>query len=97
MKIHNGFMKYNLKQMMHGRVPDNIIWAKKPQLQRAGFNSIKSSNLMEKFIFECKKNLVNNRILKPNVLDKSHPKILQIENEDFDWRSINAAHMLRDI
>ncbi len=97
MKIHNGFMKYNLKQMMHGRIPENIIWSKKPQLQKAGINPIKNSNLMEEFIFECKKNLVNNRILKPNVLDKSHPKILQIENEDFDWRCINAAHLLTDI
>jgi asparagine synthase (glutamine-hydrolysing) len=97
MKINNGFSKYILRRMMQNYTSKDIVWAKQPQIKKEKSTLGKNSNLMHDFVFECKKSLVNNQILKPSILDKKHTKTHQSDNDEFDWRYINAAHMLSNI
>ena len=97
MKISGGFSKYILRSLMHNYIPEEMVWTKPSKSQKEKTNSIKYSKLMDEFAFECKKSLVNNQLLKPSILDKKRAKSNQNENDEFDWRYINAAHLLSNI
>jgi len=49
---------------------------------------------LRELVHESKRKLVNNRVLKPSVLDKKIISLPAHDRDNFDWRYLCAAHML---
>jgi len=93
-KIRNGQSKWVLRKSMENNLPTEItqrkdkvgfeppqlIWMKLPEVQ-----------LM---INLAKKKLVDQKILKPSVLDKSIKATSAYEKDNHDWKYLAAAHFL---
>lgn len=93
-KIHNGWTKWLLREMMDKKLPDKIVWRKdkvgyEPPQQQWMHNEI-----LQDYMQEAKRKLVNGGILKAAVLDKKIiPKAAQ-EADNFDWRYLCAAQII---
>jgi len=93
LKIHDGFTKYILRKTMQGKLPDEIVWRK----EKVGFeppqNQWMDSVLMQDYLFEAKRNLVNNNILKPDVMNKNLQNSGAHEPENLNWRFLCASRL----
>ena len=93
LKIHEGFTKYILRKSMQGKLPDEIVWRK----EKIGFeppqNQWMNSTLMQDYLFEAKRNLVNNNILKPEVMNKNLQNSGAHEPENLNWRFLCASQL----
>jgi asparagine synthase (glutamine-hydrolysing) len=49
---------------------------------------------LQDYVFESKKKLVNNRILKPGVLSKKVSPANAYAADNFDWRYLCAAQII---
>lgn len=95
LKIHNGELKYILRQLMTEKLPTQVVKRKDkvgfepPQLQWM------NSNRMKEFVFAARQKLVAEKILEPGVL---HQQIIAKNAHDadnFDWRYVCAAQMAK--
>ncbi len=93
LKIHEGFTKYILRKTMQGKLPNDIIWRK----EKIGFeppqNQWMSAKLMQDYLFEAKRNLVNKNILKPEVMHKNFENSGAHEPENLNWRFLCASQL----
>jgi asparagine synthase (glutamine-hydrolysing) len=93
LKIHDGFTKYILRKSMQGKLPNDIIWRK----EKIGFeppqNQWMNAKLMQDYLFEAKRNLVNNNILKPEVMHKNFENSGAHETENLNWRFLCASKL----
>ena len=93
-KIHDGWTKWLLRKSMDHKLPDEIVWRK----DKIGYETPQKqwmhNETLQDYIHEAKKKLVNERILKPTILDKKiHPKAAH-DADNFDWRYLCAAQIL---
>ncbi len=92
-KIQDGFTKYILRKTMQGKLPNEIVWRK----EKIGFeppqNQWMNSTLMQDYLFEAKRNLVNNNILKPEVMQKNFENSGAHEPENLNWRFLCASQL----
>ena len=92
-KIQDGFTKYVLRKTMQGKLPNEIVWRK----EKIGFeppqNQWMDSALMQDYLFEAKRNLVNNNILKPEIMHKNFANSEAHEPENLNWRFICASQL----
>ncbi|MCX6293262.1 MAG: asparagine synthase (glutamine-hydrolyzing), partial [Sphingobacteriales bacterium] len=93
LKIHDGFTKYILRKTMQGKLPNEIVWRK----EKIGFeppqNQWMDSTLMQDYLHEAKRNLVNNNILKPEIMHKNFANSEAHEPENLNWRFICASQL----
>lgn len=94
LKINQGFTKYILRKTMNGKLPDSIVWRK----DKVGFEPPQKTWMQESklndFIFEAKKKLVDEKILKEVVLNKKTSFKSAHEAGNNDWRYLCAAQIL---
>lgn len=93
LKIHDGFTKYILRKTMQGKLPNEIVWRK----EKIGFeppqNQWMNATLIQDYLFEAKRNLVNNNILKPEVMYKKFENSGAHEPENLNWRFLCASQL----
>ncbi len=94
LKIKNGFTKNILRQVMSGKLPDDIVW----RTEKVGFEPpqkmwMNDASLQPVF-YEAKEKLVQKKILNATVLQKKiNPKAAQDE-DNADWRYLSLAGIL---
>jgi asparagine synthase (glutamine-hydrolysing) len=93
-KMHNGYTKYILREVMDDMLPKEITWRKdkigfEPPQQQWMQNSI----LQDK-IHEAKKKLVQEKLLQASVLNEPIQPKAAHEADNYDWRFLSAAQLL---
>lgn len=93
-KIRGGYTKYVLRKSMDHKLPDNIVW----RTDKIGYEPPQKSwmgqVMMNDYIHEAKKKLVNADLLKTQVLDKKVVARHAHEADNADWRYMCVARML---
>lgn len=93
-KIHEGWTKWLLRNSMNKKLPNEIVWRndkigyEPPQLQWM------QNKTLQDYIFESKRKLVNNRILKATALNKKVLALSAHQKNNFDWRYLCAAQII---
>ncbi len=93
-KIRKAWTKWILRQSMAGQLPDDIVWRKK----KVGFEPPQKEWMEDKraqeMIHEARKKLVNEKILKPEMLNRPINAIPAHQADNYDWRYLTAAAFL---
>ena len=91
LKIREGWTKWILRKAMENELPEDITWRK----DKIGFESPQKAWMenkhMQEFIHEAKRKLVNEKILRGEVLSKKIQPHDVHAAENFDWRYLVAA------
>ena len=90
-KIRNGWSKWILRETMKSKLPDSIVWRK----DKVGFEPPQKSWMENKqvqdAVHEARKKLVDEKVLKPEILQKKIVPMASHEADNFDWRYLSAA------
>ena len=93
-KIHDGWTKWILRKTMDKKLPDEIVWRK----DKVGFEPPQQqwmqNGIMQDYMHEAKRKLVNKGILKSSALKKKITPKSANENNNFDWRYLCAAKIM---
>lgn len=96
-KIRKGRTKWLLRKSMENKLPQEIVWRK----DKVGFEPPQMKWMQDKrireAIHEARKKLVDEKILKPRILDKEiHPKSAH-DADNFDWRYLMSAYLIKKL
>ena len=76
---------------MKSKLPDSIVWRK----DKVGFEPPQKSWMENKqvqdAVHEARKKLVDEKVLKPEILQKKIVPMASHEADNFDWRYLSAA------
>ncbi len=93
-KIRNGWTKWILRKSMDKKLPDMITWRK----DKTGFEPPQQEWMqhphLQEMIYEAKRKLVQEKILREKVLAKPVEPTGAHEANAFDWRYLSAAASL---
>lgn len=94
-KIRKGRTKWLLRESMKNSLPDSIVW----RTDKVGFEPPQQQWMEDKTVAEAiraaKEKLVSEKILKPEVLDKTiRPQAAHDPGND-DWRYLSAALLFK--
>ena len=93
-KIRKGWTKWLLRKSMEPSLPAEITWRK----EKVGFEPPQESWMenprLQEMIHESRKKLVNEKILKPEVLQKPIRMLESNAAENYDWRYLSAVGTL---
>ena len=94
-KIRNGWTKWLLRETMKNKLPDAITWRK----EKTGFEPPQKSWMqdkkMQEAMQEAKRILVDEKILKADVLQKKIQPQASHEADNYDWRYFSAATLFK--
>lgn len=94
-KIRNGWTKWLLRQSMEKSLPPEITWRK----DKTGFEPPQKTWMqlpaMQEAIQDAKQKLVEEKILKPEVLNNPVTPLSAHEADNYDWRYFSAAALFR--
>jgi asparagine synthase (glutamine-hydrolysing) len=93
-KIHNGWTKWILRQSMQQQLPNDIVWRTK----KIGFEPpqkewMQDARVLDK-IHEARKKLVNEKILRPEILNRPVEAKSSHDPDNYDWRYLASAFYL---
>ena len=94
LKIHEGWTKWLLREVMNKKLPPEITWRK----NKIGYEPPQElwmrNAAMQDYIHEAKRKLVKANILSKKVLDKKIEARPAYEDNNFDWRYLCAAQVI---
>jgi asparagine synthase (glutamine-hydrolysing) len=94
LKMQNGFTKNILRKTMQDKLPDKVLW----NPNKIGFEPPQKSWMenkqVQEMIQDAKGKLVNNKILKPFVLDEPIKASAAHEETNKDWRYLSLTAVL---
>ena len=94
-KIRNGWTKWLLRETMKGKLPDEITWRK----DKTGFEPPQEqwiiNDKIRELITDSKKILVDEKILKPEVINKKIEAKPAYEAGNYDWRYLTASFLFK--
>jgi asparagine synthase (glutamine-hydrolysing) len=94
-KIRNGWTKWLLRETMKDKLPESIVWRK----DKTGFEPPQQQWMdqlpMQEKIQAAKEKLVQEKILKPEVLQKNIEPKAAYAAENYDWRYLSAALLFK--
>ncbi|MBL0271521.1 MAG: asparagine synthase (glutamine-hydrolyzing) [Chitinophagaceae bacterium] len=94
-KIRNGWSKWLLRETMKNKLPDSIVWRR----DKVGFEPPQKSWMENKQVQdalrEARKKLVDEKVLKPEVLQKKIQPHAAYEADNYDWRYFSAASLFK--
>lgn len=93
-KIHNGYTKFILRKAMQHKLPDEIVWRKDKVAFETPQKKWMTTKIMQEYIHEAKRKLVENDILKSVVLGKKIIPTNPHENGSSDWKYLCIASMI---
>jgi len=92
-KIHNGWTKWLLRKTVDDLLPQEIVWRK----DKVGFEPPQKQWMEDKMvqdaILEGKKKLVQQKILKPSVLNKKIKPHSAYAADTWDWKYWSASYL----
>ncbi|HWC54106.1 MAG TPA: asparagine synthase (glutamine-hydrolyzing) [Chitinophagaceae bacterium] len=90
-KIRNGWTKWLLRKTMEKELPAEINWRK----EKVGFEPPQKKWMeqpaVQEIIINAKKKMVDENILKPEVLNKKIQYSSSVDPDNFDWRYLAAS------
>ncbi|HEV8284034.1 MAG TPA: asparagine synthase (glutamine-hydrolyzing) [Chitinophagaceae bacterium] len=93
-KIREGWTKWTLRKAMENTLPTNIVWRR----DKIGLEPPQKSWMqlppVQEMIHEAKKKLVNEKILKPSVMNKKIKPVAAYEKDNYDWKYLVSAQFL---
>jgi asparagine synthase (glutamine-hydrolysing) len=94
-KIRNGWTKWLLRETMRDKLPNEIVWRR----DKTGFEPpqeqwIKNDKISE-LITDAKKILVEEKILKPEVINKKIEARPAHEADNYDWRYLTSSFLFK--
>ena len=96
-KIRNGWTKWLLRQTMNDQLPGQIVWRK----DKTGFEPPQqqwlSDQNIRKLIADSKQKLVDEKILKPEVMNKRIEAMPAHAANNYDWRYLISSFLFRKI
>ncbi|MEJ7626732.1 MAG: asparagine synthase (glutamine-hydrolyzing) [Ferruginibacter sp.] len=94
-KIQKGYPKWILRKLMQDKLPGKIVW----RTDKIGYEPPQKNWMenphMKEYMHEAKKTLVKENILKPAMLNKKIRPQDAHEGDNFDWRYLCAAQLLK--
>ncbi|MEO6613568.1 MAG: asparagine synthase (glutamine-hydrolyzing) [Chitinophagaceae bacterium] len=94
-KIRKGWTKWLLRENMKTKLPAEITWRK----DKVGFEPPQKNWMgnkrVQEAIQEARKKLVNEKILKPEVLQKTILPMAAHDADNYDWRYFSAATLFK--
>jgi asparagine synthase (glutamine-hydrolysing) len=93
-KMQDGWTKWILRNAMRKKLPNEIIWRTNKIGYEPPQHKWMQNETLQDYVFESKKKLVNNRILKPGVLSKKVSPANAYAADNFDWRYLCAAQII---
>jgi len=93
-KIRQGWTKWTLRKAMENTLPSSITWrADKVGLEPPQLSWMQLPSVQE-MIHEAKRKLVNEKVLKPEVINKKIQPSGAYEKDNYDWRYLVSAQFL---
>ncbi|GAO42402.1 asparagine synthetase [Flavihumibacter petaseus NBRC 106054] len=93
LKVRDGYRKWILRQAMHQKLPDKIVW----QVGKIGFEPPQASwmqhSLIRDRIRESRKKLVEKGWLTSKVLDAPFQPATAFDANNYDWRHLVLASL----
>lgn len=90
-KIRNGWTKWLLRESMKYDLPEDIVWRKeKIGFEPPQFQWMQNKKIKE-LIYNAKKQLVGEKILKPGVLNKPVIPKSAYDADNYDWRYLSSS------
>ncbi len=94
-KIRSGWTKWLLRKTMEDQLPSEIAWRR----DKTGFEPpqrqwMENKNLQQ-LIIDAKQKLVDERILKPETLNKSIEPMSAHAASNYDWRYLTASFLFK--
>ena len=93
-KIHDGWTKWLLRKTMEQQLPPEIVWRKDKIGYEPPQEQWLKNPVLQDYIHEAKKKLVDQRILTTKTLDKRVEPRAAHDADNFDWRYLAAATTL---
>jgi asparagine synthase (glutamine-hydrolysing) len=94
-KIRQGWTKWLLRESMAGILPNEIAWRK----EKVGFEPPQKEWMVrtqvQEAIREAKQKLVNEKVLKPEVMLKKISSRAAHEADNYDWRYLSSAFLFK--
>lgn len=94
-KINNGYTKWILRKAMDNLLPPELLW----RTDKVGYEPPQKqwfeNPAMVDYVHEAKKKLVSADLLKQEVLTKKYKPRHALEKNNFEWRYLCAAQMLK--
>jgi asparagine synthase (glutamine-hydrolysing) len=94
-KIRNGWSKWLLRKSVSGKLPDEITWRR----NKIGFEPPQKDWMMnprvQEAIHAAKQKLVQEDILKKEVLEKKIIPRASHEDNNYDWRYLSSALLFK--
>jgi len=94
-KIRNGWTKWLLRETMKDKLPDEIVWRK----DKTGFEPPQQqwmqNDNVQRLITEAKQNLIDERILKPETVNKKIEPRSAHEAANYDWRYLTSSFLFK--
>ena len=94
-KIRKGWTKWMLREVMKDKLPPEITWRK----DKTGFEPPQQewlSNLhIRELITNAKQKLVDEKILKPDVMNKQIEAKGAHEADNYDWRYLTSSFLFK--
>jgi asparagine synthase (glutamine-hydrolysing) len=94
LKMHDGWTKFILRQAMHKKLPDEIVWRK----EKVGFEPPQKAwmdePVLQEYILEAKKKLSNAGILTKAAVTKKIEPLAAHADKNYDWRYLCAAQVI---
>ena len=95
-KIKNGFTKYLLRQTVQNKIPKEVVW----RTEKIGFEPPQkkwmNSVVMQDYLHESKRLLVNHGILKSQTLQNKKNVAGTHDPDNYDWRYLSAAQLFKN-
>jgi asparagine synthase (glutamine-hydrolysing) len=95
-KIRNGWTKWLLRKSMEKSLPAEITWRR----DKVGFEPPQKQWMeqpaVKEAIHESKRKLVEEKVLKPDVLNKSAIAKAAHEGDNYDWRYLSSSSLFRE-
>ncbi len=93
-KIREGWTKWTLRKAMDKTLPSAITWrSNKIGLEPPQLSWMQLPRVME-MIHEAKRKLINEKVLKPGVMNKKIRPSGAYEKDNYDWRYLVSAQFL---
>jgi len=94
-KISNGYTKSIFRKLMDQKLPDSIVW----RTDKIGYEPPQKiwmeDKEMKEYVYTAKQKLVKEDILKAQVLQKKSRSLHAHDADNFDWRYLCVAEMLK--
>ena len=94
-KIRKGWTKWLLRETMKDKLPGEIVWRK----DKTGFEPPQQlwmqNNNIQKIIAEAKQKLVDERILKPETVNKKIEPMPAHGAANYDWRYLTSSLLFK--